>query len=102
MPTQSKLENTWREQKVVANDGSAQDWFGSAVAVCGDWAFIGAKNKTVGNNASQGVVYVFKKIQGTWVQTQKLTANDGQAVDQFGSTIAVSNGVVLIAAPFAK
>ncbi|MBO9662358.1 hypothetical protein [Dokdonella sp.] len=102
MPTQSKLENTWKEQKVVADDGSAQDWFGSAVAVCGDWAFIGAKNKTVGSNASQGVVYVFKKIQGTWVQTQKLTASDGQAVDQFGSTIAVSNGIVLIAAPFAK
>ncbi len=92
----------WSEQKVTANDGNAQAWFGSWVAVSGSMALVGARNTTVNGRVSQGAVYVFRKRHGSWTQTQKLVADDGAAGDAFGSTIALVGNIAMIAAPTAK
>jgi hypothetical protein len=89
--------------KVVASDGRADDWFGSAVAVVGDTAVIGAPNATVDGDASRGAAYVFKRIGGVWKQVQKLVASDGGAAELFGQALGVFNGkTIMIAAPFAR
>jgi photosystem II stability/assembly factor-like uncharacterized protein len=89
----------WPEQKVSSDDGVTDDQFGWTVVFAGTTAFVGAPNATVGGNAGQGAVYVFTNKNGTWVQTQKLTTDDGAAGDAFGISIAVSGSTALIGAP---
>ena len=66
---------TWtQQQKLTAADGAAVDYFGYSVALSGDTALVGACDKAVGGNTSQGAAYVFTRSAGTWTQQQKLTA----------------------------
>jgi photosystem II stability/assembly factor-like uncharacterized protein len=89
----------WLEQKVSSDDGATDDQFGWSVAFAGTTAFVSAPNATVGANSGQGAVYVFTNQNGTWVQTQKLTADDGAAGDAFGISVALSGSTVIIGAP---
>jgi hypothetical protein len=92
--------DTWEEtQKFSASDG-ADNWaFGSAVALRGSTAVIGALNATVGSNTSQGKAYVFTKSDGVWSQTQVLMADDGSFNDRFGQSVAFDGSSILIGAP---
>ncbi len=92
---------TWLEQKVIARHGAAGDTFGIKVAVDGDTALVGAPDATVNSHAGQGVVYVFSRKNGVWVQTAKLIADDGAASDGFGSAVAISGSTAFIGAPYA-
>lgn len=95
------IQAEWVEQKVSALDGTPRAWLGSAVAISGNVALVGAKNTAVDGNASQGVVYVFNKVGGVWKQVQRLTASDGAAGDQFGLWVALEGDRAMITAPFA-
>lgn len=96
------MPNTAIMQKVVASDGAAQDWFGSSVALSGDVAVFGAPDAKVGANVGQGAVYVFRRINGVWTQTQKVLASDGGVSDHFGQQVALlGEKVLVVAAPFA-
>jgi len=53
----------------------------------------------IGGNVTQGSAYVFKRQGGSWVETQKLTASDGAAGDQFGFSVAVSGATIVVGAP---
>lgn len=91
-------------QKLQAGDGAPGDnaRFGSAIALEGDTALIGSDSASVGGNAGQGAVYVFKRSGGTWNQTAKLTAADGLAGDGFGNALALSAGSALVGASQAR
>jgi hypothetical protein len=89
----------WPEQKVSSDDGATDDQFGWSVVFAGTTAFVGAPNTAIGGNAAQGAVYVFTNQNGTWFQTQKLTADDGAEGDAFGISIALSGSTVVIGAP---
>src|SRR5690606_5969714 len=67
----------WLEQKVTAIDGTPEAWFGSAVAISGDTALVGAFNSIVDGKPGQGAVYAFRKVGDAWQQVQKLVADDG-------------------------
>jgi uncharacterized repeat protein (TIGR01451 family) len=86
------------EAQVIASDAAASDFFGSAVAVSGDTAVIGAWNKTIGSNNNEGAAYVFTRSGITWSQQQKLTASDGVAGDEFGISVAISGDTAVIGA----
>ena len=83
-------------QKLAADDGAADDQFGYAVALDGDTAFISASFADVGTQTNQGAVYVFTHDQDGWTQTQKLTAPDGEAGDQYGWSVAVSGDHAIV------
>lgn len=90
---------TWtRTQKLVASDGQAFDTFGNAIVFSGTTALIGAYGVMVNDNFSQGAVYVFTLSDGTWTQTQKITADDGQAFNNFGYSLGLSGTTALIGA----
>ncbi|HEX6833546.1 MAG TPA: FG-GAP repeat protein [Rudaea sp.] len=92
-------DGTWiQTQKIVSNDGQPYDTFGNAVVFSDDTAFIGAYGSMINGNFSQGAVYVFKLVNGTWTQTQKITAPDGQMFDNFGYSIALSGTTAIIGA----
>jgi hypothetical protein len=88
---------TWsQQQKIIASDAApgVQSQFGSAVALDGDTAVIGADWA----NSSQGTVYVFTRSGATWSEQQKLTAADGAAFTRFGFAVAVSGDTLLVGA----
>src|SRR5207244_62291 len=72
-----------------------------SVALKGSTVLVGSPRAAVGNNTAQGAVYVFTQSNGTWTQTQKLTASDGAANDSFGESVAISQNTALIGAYFA-
>ncbi len=79
--------------KLIADDGAEGDFFGSSVAISGDYAVVGAIYD------GPGSAYVFERqLDGEWVQAQKLTASDGQGGDEFGKSVAVSGDVIVVGA----
>ena len=86
------------QQHLTAGDGDASDNFGSAVALSGDTALIAAPYADIGANTAQGAAYVFARSGTTWTQQQKLTADDGDAMDEFGYSVAVSGDTSLVGA----
>lgn len=84
----------WTQQaKLLAADGTTNDYFGAAVALNsdGNTAFIRAAYADVGGNEDQGAAYVFTRSGATWSQQAKLTAADGAAWDYFGISVALSS-----------
>ncbi len=92
-----------QQQELTASNGAASDYFGNSVALSSDGttALVGANNKTVGSNASQGAAYVFTNSGGSWSQKTELTASNGAASDYFGYPVALSSdgNTALVAAP---
>lgn len=89
---------TWNQSGVlVANDGGRFDSLGSSVALEGSTALVGAPGATV-NGAQRGAAYIFTESNGGWNQAQKLTASDGEDLDDFGSSVALSGETALIGA----
>jgi len=79
--------------KILPNDGAFDDYFGSSIAINNGVVAVGAIYD--GDNGSQsGSVYLFDASTG--VQMAKLLANDGVAVDTFGTSIAIDNGIIAI------
>ena len=68
---------TFTEQKVTASDGTANTFFGSAAAIKGTTAVIGAD----GDASFRGSAYVFNKIGDIWTEGQKLVPSDGLGGD---------------------
>jgi hypothetical protein len=87
------------QQKLTANDGGANDRFGSSVAINSETIVVGSPRDDTGQNLDQGAAYVFVRSGTNWSIQQKLTANDGAAGDQFGSSVAISGDAVVIGAP---
>jgi hypothetical protein len=94
-------EGTWLEQKVVADDGQASDLFGFRVLVEGDVAFISAPAPVIRG----GKVYAFAKSGDAWVSTQTIVPTPASPPppgwsDFFGWSLSLSNGTLMIGAPF--
>ncbi|MDN5865360.1 MAG: hypothetical protein L0I62_09150, partial [Gammaproteobacteria bacterium] len=95
----SKSGGVWSEaQKLTASDGAADDLFGVSVALDGATALVGAFFADVGGNNAQGAAYVFTETNGTWTQSQKLTASDGTENDAFGISVGLDGTTALVGA----
>ncbi len=82
--------------KITASDGASGDEFANALGLSGDTAVFGAGGKDAGNGFFSGAAYVFRDVGGTWQELARLTASDGQAVDVFGSSVAISGDTVMV------
>jgi hypothetical protein len=90
---------TWSEQQeIAASTYQILDEFGTAVALSGNVAVVGAPTYEVNGNANQGKAFVFRLAGGTWSQTQAISIAQGSAHDLFGSSAALSNGTLLVGA----
>lgn len=98
----TESDRTWNQtQKLVADDGTVGDAFGFSVSISGDTILVGAPYATIGANGGQGAAYVFNQSGGVWIQTQKLTNEDGDSNNNFGWSLSVSGSNALISAPVA-
>jgi FG-GAP repeat/IPT/TIG domain len=85
-----------QQADLTAADGVWGSYFGYSVAIDGDTAAVGAYGDAVGGNFDQGSVYVFTRIGTTWTQQAKLTASDGAANFEFGSSVAISGNTIVV------
>ena len=95
----------WQEvQKLVADDGAAEDEFGLAVDIAADYTIIvGAPEADVGGNDNIGAAYIFTHDGTTWAQQAKLTISDTNEFshDNRGESVAIVNdgNTVFVGAP---
>jgi hypothetical protein len=89
-----------QQQKHQASNGAAGDQFGTAVALSGTTAVIGAPNAapTV-PTVMAGAAYVASVTTATWSQQQELAAVNGASNDRFGAAVAGSGSTILLGAP---
>ncbi|HYK67058.1 MAG TPA: FG-GAP repeat protein, partial [Streptosporangiaceae bacterium] len=88
--------------KLTHSDGGNATVFGISVGISGDTVVAGAGLATVGANFDQGAAYIFVRPGSGWAdetQTAKLTASDGAAGDQFGTSVAISGNTAVAGAP---
>ena len=86
------------ETILTSNDIAAEDIFGESVAISGSNAIVGAPRDD-DNGDSSGSAYIFTNSGTTWNQQAKLTANDGEAGDFFGPSVAISGNTAVIGNP---
>ncbi|MEE8171163.1 MAG: FG-GAP repeat protein, partial [Phycisphaerae bacterium] len=84
-----------QEAKLVHLDAQSGDELGFAVSIFGNTAIAGAYRDDDGGDDS-GSAYVFRFDGGSWAQSQKLTAPDAAAGDQFGKFIDMEGDIVVI------
>jgi hypothetical protein len=101
--TLNSSSNTWGdEQKIVASDGAAGDYFGFAVAMSGTGQLVVEARGVDDKGTSSGAVYLYtlNNTSNTWGYKQKIVASDGAAYDWFGFAVAMSGtGHLVVGAP---
>ena len=83
-----------QQAELAADDGASGDAFGSAVAISGDTALVGAPNKDGG----AGAAYLFVRSGMTWSQQAELVDPGTGAHDHFGCSVALSGDLALVGA----
>ena len=81
--------------KITASDGAVGDEFGYSVAVGSGRIVVGAY-KDDDNGSDSGSAYIFD-LDGN--QLAKILASDGASNDDFGSTVSVGSGRIVVGAP---
>ena len=86
-------DTTWSQvTKLLANDGTSNNYFGYGVDIDGPSAIIGAYTA---DNAA-GAAYIFSRTGNTWSQELKLSPADLTTNDFFGSSVAISGSFALV------
>lgn len=84
--------------KLYASDPEASDKFGTAVAMYGDYAAVGAQLEDT-EGSSAGAVYTFQWSGSAWViDSQVLRPTELDASDYFGRGVAMGDGTMAITA----
>ena len=102
IPEITSLNNQWRQkQKLQPTDLQRQNLFGSAVAISGQVALIGARLADTHSNEYAGSAYIFQLENGQWQQKQKLQPGDLHRGNCFGNSVAISGEIAIVGAYFA-
>lgn len=92
----SLADGNWTEEdKILPEDGAADDKFGRSVDTDGSRVIVcGVLNDDLG--ADSGSAYIFSRTGNTWYQEAKLLPPDGVANDRFGRSVGIDNEYVAI------
>ena len=88
--------------KLTASDAAPNDYFGSSVAIDGNFAIVGA-SRDDDNGFNSGSVYIFDIstfMDGTtdYTETEKITAGDGATEDWFGYSVGIDGSAAIVGA----
>ncbi len=112
-----RTDTSWAlEAYIKAANNNANDKFGNSVAIAGDTIAVGASledsnqiiitNGTTASdddsNANSGAVYVYKRSGVDWSQEAFIKASNNDAGDYFGTTVAISDDTIVVAAKYEK
>ncbi len=106
------LNPTNETAKLIASDGVADDSLGHSVDISGETISVGATlapfNAT-SSTAGPGAAYIYVEPSGGWsgtasnptTETEKLTASNGAAGDEFGVSVGISAESIVVGAFYA-
>ncbi|MBI1337329.1 MAG: choice-of-anchor D domain-containing protein [Phycisphaera sp.] len=88
--------SSWvQEAKLQPSDNLSGETFGCSIAISGDTVVVGAKgNDTDAQDA--GVAYVYRHNGSSWIEEARLAAPDADIKDQFGQSVDVDAGVIVV------
>lgn len=89
----------WEEiAKLTAPDAAGGDNFGISVAIVGEYAVVGAYGHD-DNGTDAGVAYLYQRnVLDEWVYVTTFSASDGADGDNFGESVDISHGYIVIGA----
>jgi hypothetical protein len=93
-------------QKITASDDENYDRFGWSVAIDDSLIVVGAYAEDddlddLNSMSKAGAAYIIELDQtGTWVEQAKVIASDRSAGDEFGYSVDIQNGTVVVGAHF--
>ena len=86
---------SWTQQeKLLADDGAASDYFGYSVSISGDTIVVGSLDDDDGS--ASGSAYVFVTKWNILESTRKLTAGDASGNHQFGWSVSISGDSIVV------
>jgi len=85
------------EQKLVAPDGAEGAFFGGSVDIGNEMVVVGAERAD-----GRGAVYVYRRGPSSWGSEQKLRNRDGMRGDEFGYSLSMQDGEIIVGAPSAR
>jgi len=98
----SPTANWTQRAKLLASDGTTDDYFGVSVALCGDTVVVGASGNN-GYSRRIGAAYVFTRVMAgsqtvNFVQRAKLLSSDGIDAYFFGYSVGISGDTIVVGA----
>jgi hypothetical protein len=91
-------DNWGQAAKLVANDGTAGDQLGYAVAINGNFATAGARFDNI-KGTNSGAAYVWQRqTNGSWEFVSKIYDQQGDKNDQFASALDIYKRVIIVGA----
>lgn len=96
-----RTDTGWIQQQKLVNtiDPNAGDDFGKAVAIEGDTVLIGCPNYYF-DDEKTGAAFEFVRSGGSWIQQSLLAADDANAGDEFGFSVALSGRRIIAGAHY--
>ncbi|EIE01053.1 FG-GAP repeat protein [Leptospira licerasiae] len=107
--------NTWSQQAYIKpSNPTANDAFGTAIAIEGDTLVVGSHNESGSQNTitngqpapdddslyHSGAVYVYKRTGTTWVEEAYIKAPNPDQGDYFGYSVAISGDTIAVGAQY--
>ena len=83
--------------KLTAKDKISGDQFGQSIAIAGDVIAVGAWK----DDNRKGSIYLFRWRGDQWIETDKISASDGAAGDEFGYSLSAFGNRMVTGAHFA-
>jgi hypothetical protein len=91
------VQGDWSLLHTTHISATPGDSFGSSVALDVNTLVIGAEHAE-GTDFLTGRVTVYRRQNLSWIKDKQLAADDGQGNDQFGCSVALSNGTIVVGA----
>jgi len=85
---------------VINIDSTQNDLFGCSICIDGNNAIVGAYNKTIGSNQSQGAVFIFQNNGTAWVKKVQLSPPNPASYDYFGNSVYINGDYAIVGAEF--
>ena len=83
--------------KLIAKDKNSGDQFGQSIAIAGDVIAVGAWK----DDNRKGSIYLFRWMGDQWIETDKISASDAVAGDEFGYSLSAFGNRMVTGAHFA-
>ena len=100
-----QADGTWLEnQTLAANDAMNLDQFGTTVSIFDSTIVVGVPQQSTDENSMNGLVntgaaYIFQcQSNGSWLQVQKIVADQRRAYDNFASDVAIHANTIVCGA----
>lgn len=95
-----RAQGRWQQEaKLMASDGATRDMFGHWVGLDNGTVVSGAFRHSVGGTREVGATYVYRQVDGTWTEVEKIVPSEpaqqsftayGLAIDD--DTVVMSRG----------